>query len=230
MKKTIIISGAAGNLGKSVTGFLLEKGYHIEALLGPTDDSAFINHENLNSESVNLTNSDDSKNFIKKTIANEEREVIALICLVGVFNTGDIRTTSFDDIQKMISLNFGTAYNLIQPLATQFNKQEKELQIILIGSKPALIDEDGKKVLAYALSKSLIFKLSDFINADKASSIKASVIVPSTIDTPATRHAMPDSDPSKWVPLENINETILFILSDTGKMMNNQTYKLYNKA
>lgn len=230
MKKTVIISGAAGNLGTSVTTFLLEKGYHVKALLGPNDDPNFIIHEKLNCESVNLTSVDDSKGFIKKTCNNEERHVVALICLVGVFKDGNINTTSFDDIQKMINLNFGTAYNLIQPLLSQMNKEDKEVQIILIGSKPALVDEDGKDLLAYSLSKSLIFKLADLINADPSSHTKVSVIVPSTIDTPATRKAMPDSNPTNWVPLENINDTISFILSDAGKMMNNQTYKLYNKS
>ena len=43
-------------------------------------------------------------------------------------------------------------------------------------------------MFAYALSKAMIFKLAEFINVEgKDKNISATVIVPSTIDTPANR-------------------------------------------
>ena len=42
MSKSILITGAGGNLGRAVSQQLLMKGYHIEATLGPHDDPAIL--------------------------------------------------------------------------------------------------------------------------------------------------------------------------------------------
>ncbi len=100
-----------------------------------------------------------------------------------------------------------------------------------MGSRPAIEPQEGKGLLAYSLAKSLLFKLADYINAENVDgNIMVSVIVPSTLDTLGTRAAMPKADPSKWVPTSNVAETVSFILSDTGTMMRNPIYKLYNKS
>jgi len=65
-------------------------------------------------------------------------------------------------------------------------------RLVYIGSRPALDAKSGKDVLAYALSKSLLFKLAEFLNEEaKGKNITATVVVPSTLDTPLNRQNMP---------------------------------------
>ena len=209
MKETIIITGAAGNLGKTISSSLLNDGYHVHAVLGPNDDPEYLKDTNLRSEKVNLLNADDSRNFIDKITSKKNENVIALICLVGGFSQGTIANTNWENIQKMMNLNFGTMYNVAQPLLSFYKKNKRPLQLILVGSRPALNPNEGKEYLAYALAKSLLFKFADFINVDtNQDNIVVSIIVPSTMDTPGTRAAMPDVDPKLWVPTENVAKTI----------------------
>lgn len=57
----------------------------------------------------------------------------------------------------------------------------------------------AKGMTAYGLGKSLLVGLANIINAEyEGTAIKAHVIVPSTIDTPQNRAAMPNADFSKW--------------------------------
>ena len=81
------------------------------------------------------------------------------------------------------------------------------------------------------MSKAMIFKLAEHINAEGGDKgVTATVIVPSTIDTEANRKAMPQADFSKWVPAENIADTISFSLSETGSMMRESVIKVYNRS
>jgi NAD(P)-dependent dehydrogenase (short-subunit alcohol dehydrogenase family) len=104
-------------------------------------------------------------------------------------------------------------------------------KLIFVGSRPALKPQEGKNVLAYALAKSLIFKLADLLNAEGSSkNVTASVIVPSTIDTEVNRKAMPDKDFSAWVKPEEIADAMAFICSDTGKPLRETVLKIYNRS
>ncbi|MGX1930979.1 SDR family NAD(P)-dependent oxidoreductase [Flagellimonas sp. 2504JD4-2] len=231
MKKTIIITGAAGNLGRTITSKLLEQGYAVNAVLGPSDNPDFIKHQNLVSNSVNLLNQDDSNEFIHYVTDYLREDVEALICLVGGFATGNIEDTGSDSIQRMIDLNFKTAYHVVRPMIGYCKKHGKPLKVILIGSRPAISPSEGKNLVAYGLSKSLLVQLAEYINIEtNETGINVSVIVPSTMDTPGTRAAMPNAQPGDWVPLEEVYETIFFVLSNAGGMMREPIYKLYNKA
>jgi NAD(P)-dependent dehydrogenase (short-subunit alcohol dehydrogenase family) len=127
-------------------------------------------------------------------------------------------------------LNFKTAYFIARPLMQHFEKVGGG-QFILIGARPALKAEAGKDYVAYALSKSLVFALSELINASgSGKKISSTVIVPSTIDTEANRKSMPDANFSKWVKAESIAETIEFVLSDAGQSMRDTVIKMYHEA
>ena len=68
---------------------------------------------------------------------------------------------------------------------------------------PDLDAKNSKGMIAYGLSKSLIFRLAELMNDEaKGKNVVMNVIVPCTIDTPQNRKAMPDADFSKWTKAE----------------------------
>ena len=94
-----------------------------------------------------------------------------------------------------------------------------------------MIPKDGKNVIAYALSKSLLFNLAEYLNAEGASqNVVTSVIVPSTIDTPANRESMPKADFSKWVRPEEIAGVMEFICSQKADSVREPVYKIYGNS
>jgi hypothetical protein len=60
--------------------------------------------------------------------------------------------------------------------------------------------------------------------------VVASVIAPSTIDTPVNRQSMPDADPADWVRPGEIAALMDFICSEEGNALREPVYKIYNKA
>jgi hypothetical protein len=55
-------------------------------------------------------------------------------------------------------------------------------------------------------------------------------VVPSTIDTPGNRAAMPKADFEKWVKPEAIADVLEFICSEKGDAVREAVYKLYHFA
>ncbi|WP_332367695.1 SDR family NAD(P)-dependent oxidoreductase [Spirosoma telluris] len=180
--KSVLVTGASGNLGTSLVEELHNDGYHIIATLGSEKDRDSFSHlPNVASYVVNLLETDSVSDFLSKI---DGKSIHAAALLVGGFAAGDIHDTDVALLDKMYRLNFITTFNVLKPLLSIFETQGGG-QFILIGARPAIAPEAGKHLFAYALSKSLIFELANLVNAHgKGKQISATVIVPSTIDTP----------------------------------------------
>ncbi|GAB3709371.1 3-oxoacyl-ACP reductase FabG [Spirosoma flavus] len=226
--KTILITGASGGLGQDVVNHLHEQGFRILATVGSGRHvNLFEKLPHVVTKEVNVLDESSVNTFLND---HQSDAVQAAILLVGGFAMGTLQETDTALLQSMFDVNFLSAFNLVKPLMAQFEKQGGG-QFVLIGSRPALHASEGKNVVAYALSKTLVFELAEIINAQgKSKNITATVIVPSTIDTPANRAAMPSADPSRWVSAKSIAEVIGFVLNDTGQMMRETVIKFYNQA
>jgi NAD(P)-dependent dehydrogenase (short-subunit alcohol dehydrogenase family) len=228
--KTVLITGANGNLGSAVTKTFLDKGYQVVATVFAESMKAdFIPHEKLDVHVVDLGSEPATNTFIT-SIIEKYTNLDAALLLVGGFAMGNIVATSMADIQKQISLNFETAYHVTQPVFQHMQENENG-RIVFIGARPALEASQGKNLIAYGLSKSLLFKLAEYLNEEaKGKNITVTVVAPSTLDTPLNRKSMPDTDPSIWVKPGALAEILEFIVSDTNAPVRESVIKVYNNA
>ena len=227
---TIIITGASGNLGTAVTNTMLAAGYRVVATVHNEEASKqLMPHPDLLVEVVDLTDESQANSFIAGVI-NEQDNVFGALLLVGGFVAGDISSTSLADVKKQLTLNFDTAFNVAKPVFEQMMKKG-EGRIVFVGSRPALVAGAGKNMVAYGLSKSLLFKLAEYLNAAaKGTNVTATVIVPSTLDTPVNRKSMPDADPSAWVKPEEIAGILELLMSEKTGTLRETVLKVYKNA
>ena len=229
-KKLVIITGANGNLGSAVTKEFLDKGYKIVAtVVTEAMKNDFEANENLDVRVVNLTNEDETDSFVKAVI-EKYKKVDAALLLVGGFAMGNVAATGATDIHKQLSLNFDTAYHVARPLF-QHMMQNGNGRIVFIGARPALDATAGKNLIAYGLSKSLLFKLAEYLNEEaKGKNVAAAVVVPSTLDTQLNRQSMPDVNPDIWVKPSALAEVLEFIVSEKSSVLREPVLKVYNNA
>lgn len=228
--KTAIVTGASGNMGQAVVKKFLAKGYTVVGTIVPNDHVPFdVVDTKLEKVIVDLMNEDDAEKFVQ-SVAAKYGSVDAAVLTVGGFAMGAVADTKTSDIHKQYKLNFETAYNVARPAFVQM-LQQKTGRIFLIGSKPGLSAVNSKGMVAYGLGKSLIFRLAELMNAEaKGTNVVTSVVVPSTIDTPQNRKAMPDADPAAWVKPEAIADVIYFYCGDDAAALREPVIKLYNNA
>mgnify|MGYP001090503880 FL=1 len=102
-------------------------------------------------------------------------------------------------------------------------------RIVHTGSKSAL--EPRSTVGAYAVSKMGLITLTEVIAAGlKDTGVTANVVLPSTIDTPGNRLAMPSADFGRWVPPDHIAATMHFLCSDAAASINGARIPVYGAA
>ena len=71
---------------------------------------------------------------------------------------------------------------------------------------------------AYCASKSALIRLTEAMSAElKDHGINVNCVLPSIIDTPDNRAAMPDAEASRWVKPEALADVIAFLTSDAAR-------------
>ena len=229
--QNILITGANGNLGTAVTDHFLGKDFQVIGTVASGAQSSF--HRSLSGRpdmrTVNLADEAEAGHFVESIITEYVR-IDAAFLLVGGFSAGSVQSTGGEEIRKQISLNFETAYFVVRPLFLHMMKQNAG-RIVLVGARPALNAAAGKSLLAYSLSKSLLFKLAELLNEEaKGTNVSVSVVVPGTIDTPLNRKNMPEADPSDWVTPAQLAEVFEFMTSEKAGPLRETVLKVYNKA
>ena len=221
---TIIVTGAGGNLGKTVTNYFRSQGHRVIGMWSPgkrpsensqTDVEVDLRDENATAACI-------------ESIQKQNGKIDVLLALAGGFDAGSIEDTSLEMVKRMITLNFDTTWNVAKPVLVQMKKQATPGRIVLIGARPAFEPERTKSMVAYALSKSMITELAKIVNASaKPYDIVCSVVVPGTIDTPQNREYAGNADTSSWVTPLEICRSIDYLISSEGAKLREPILRLY---
>lgn len=221
--KTVLVTGATGNLGTAVVNKFLAEGYRV---IGTVNRIAPANTP-FESMYVDLNDEADTEALVDGVV-KKYGAIDVLVATAGGFAMGNINSTKSSDISFQYQLNFETAYHVTKPVFKHM-MQRGNGRIFLIGSRPGLEDKGAKDVMAYALSKSLLVKLSTMLNEEaKDKNVVTSLIVPSIIDTPVNRKSMPNANVDAWVKPEEIADVIYFYCSGAASVIRQPVIKVYN--
>lgn len=228
--KNVVITGAGGALGQACVKELVGKGCHVIAILSPGKKLDYNIDGSVSTFNADLMDEAGTIQVIDHII-NDYKTIDAALFLAGGFAMGSIGDTTGTQIQKMFGLNFETAFHAARKIFTQMMGQPNGGRLVFIGAKPALNATAGKDKIAYALSKSLIFKLAELFNAEGSKhNVVSTVVVPSIIDSAANRKAMPEADPNDWVKAEEIARVISFAISDEAGKIREPILKIYGAS
>jgi NAD(P)-dependent dehydrogenase (short-subunit alcohol dehydrogenase family) len=195
-----LVTGAAGHLGRAVVQRLAGEGLAVVAAVSPNHKKARAVRPEIESHAVDALDEKAVRSLLQQ-IARRHRTLDGLVACVGGFAGGSIAKTDLGAMEKMIRLNFHTAYTFARHALAQMKKQPLGGRMVFIGSKPALQPAEGAGAAAYTVSKAMLLTLAGLVNAyAEGPRVTASVLAPGTLDTPPNRKSMPKADFSKWVP------------------------------
>ncbi len=134
------------------------------------------------------------------------------------------------DYHDMFRMNVNTVYYALRAILPLM-VAAKGGSIVVIGSRVVERPWTSTGAAAYAASKSAVVTLAQTIAQEVLPfGVRVNAIMPSTLDTPANRKAMPDADPSRWVSLESCAGVIDFLLSDDARDISGASIPVYGRA
>lgn len=222
MNRNIIVTGGGGNLGQEVIRKFKREGFKVIAIIRPESGDEIEEADDV--YEVDLAVEESVEEFSREYIL-QYGELDALALLAGGFQGGSIENTPLHLLNRMVKLNFHTAYNMVRAFLPLM-KRTKKGTFILVGAKSSLQPNMGKSAVAYSLSKSLLIHLADLISEEASGmGIRAHVFVPSILDTPPNREAMKNQDFSKWVSLTELAEAMHYGVITPS--LSNTIFKFY---
>ena len=232
--KVALVAGGTGGLGRAISRALLAEGakvivtYRKKQEIDELKNAAAADASLLVGYDVDVTDEEAVRKCIQ-IILKENRRVDFLINTVGAYAGGvKLWETDAGVLDQQLKLNLISGYVLCRAVVPLMLKQRSGA-IVSIASKSALDHAAG--AAAYAASKAAALAMMDSLAADlKGSGVRVNSILPSIIDTPANRKAMPGADFAKWPKPEEIARVVLFLCSDQARVIHGAAIPVYGDS
>jgi NAD(P)-dependent dehydrogenase (short-subunit alcohol dehydrogenase family) len=216
--QTVLITGAAGNLGRAVAAAFAEAGANL-VLIDLKDDAlksvATKGAGGVLAQRADLADPAAIAGAVDAAIKRFGR-IDALCNLAGGFAMGDkAHELGAEAWNNMMELNAGSVLRMSHAVVPHMLKAGGG-RIVNIGANSAL---SGKAEMgAYIASKSAVIRLTETMAAElRGHNINVNCVLPSIIDTPQNRAAMPKADPAKWVAPAALADVLLFLCSPAAR-------------
>jgi NAD(P)-dependent dehydrogenase (short-subunit alcohol dehydrogenase family) len=212
--KTILITGAAGNLGLATARAFARAG--AELLLLDRDVSRlhaeFPDKDRYRCIAADLLDSD----AVAAAIAGADGNIDVLCNIAGGFRMGQpVHATSDADWDFLFGLNARSVLHTARAVVPRMIAAGGG-RIVNVAANAGL--KGAAMMGAYCASKDAVVRMTEAMSAElRDHNINVNCVLPSIIDTPENRGAMPDADPARWVAPEALADVIVFLASDAAR-------------
>lgn len=209
------MTGGTGALGRVVAQRLVNDGARVHATWISSRDEAASEAVTMHEADVTSPQTVDA---LFKQIKDAEGGLDILCNIVGGFAWAPLADTSPAIWRKMMDMNATSAFLCSRDAAPVLRKSGRG-RIVNVASGPAL-DRGAANMSAYAAAKAAVLNLTYSLSKELiADRITVNAIVPSIIDTPDNRKAMPDADEATWLKPEAIADVVAWLASDEAAIV-----------
>jgi NAD(P)-dependent dehydrogenase (short-subunit alcohol dehydrogenase family) len=216
--RVAIVTGGTGALGQAITANLLESGAIVAIPYAVAEERATLEGQlapdrraRLLAIAADVTDEAAVGKFVQ-AVRDRHGRVDAIVNAVGGFAGGDLVSTSLLEWERMMSLNLTSAVIACRAVLPGMIAAASG-RIVNIASRSVIPPQGG--FIAYTVSKAAVITLTQALAQEvKRHGITVNAVLPSTMDTPANRRAMPDADRSGWVGTADVARVVAFLLSE----------------
>lgn len=234
MEKTLVITGGTGGLGTALIRRLIFEDYRLAVTyLMPEEAEQFeqefeVDEDRMLLVRVDATNAEAINTFMK-SVADRWGSIHGLCALVGGWAGGrDVGETDDLRFERMIDLNLRSTFYAVRA-ALPYLIETGWGRIVTVGSRAAVDFPTGQA--AFNIAKAGVVALTKSVAQElDGTGVTANVLLPSVIDTPATRNSLPYADYVTWPTPDEIAAVALFILSDESGVINGGEIPVYGRA
>jgi NAD(P)-dependent dehydrogenase (short-subunit alcohol dehydrogenase family) len=234
VSKTVVITGGTGGLGTALVRRLIRGDYRIAVTyLLPDEAQTFETEFEVDEKRVMLTRVDctnaEAVNTFVKDVADRWGAIHGLCALVGGWAGGrDVEETDDVRFERMLDLNLRSAFYAARA-AIPYLKEAGWGRLLLVGSRGAIDFPEAQA--AFNIAKAGVVALGRSAATElEGSGVTANVLMPSVIDTPATRRSLPFAEYVDWPTPDEIAAVAEFVLQDESGVMNGALIPVYGRA
>jgi NAD(P)-dependent dehydrogenase (short-subunit alcohol dehydrogenase family) len=222
--RTILVFGGTGNLGRAVVQRFLADGATVIAADAkpPASDrrlpgASYVTVDLLDEASVSAA------------FAAITARPLAVVNLVGGYTPPQpVAGLDIDVLRQQFELNTVTAAIVTKHAAPLLAAQGGG-PIVHTSSRVAT--EKGENGFAYSVSKLAVVRLVEAAAAEgREHGVRVNCIMPSIIDTPVNRAAMPNAKHERWPKPAELAAVLAFLVSDDAALISGAAIPVYGRA
>jgi NAD(P)-dependent dehydrogenase (short-subunit alcohol dehydrogenase family) len=229
-ERTVLVTGGTGALGTAVTQTLLDRGWRVvDTWRAERELEHVVEHPNLELVHADLLDEDGASTAVAAAAGDAGAPLRGVVNLVGGFTAGPrVHETDPADFERMLTLNLRPTF-LVTRAAIPHLLGAGGGSIVCTGARAAV--QPFRGAAAYVAAKAAVMAFACAVAEDyRDDDIRCNCVLPSVIDTPANRKAMPDADHSRWVPPEEIARVVAFLVSDDSHPTSGTEIPVYGRA
>ena len=225
--KAVLITGANGGLGSSITKTFLAAGASVTGVSNRISADEFA-QPNFTAVAADLTNASAANDVVHSVMKREGRLDILIHVLGGFAGGKSVAETDDATWEQMRDLNLSSAFYVLRAAIPHLRKSGHG-RIVAIGSLAASDPHAG--LAAYVTFKSALVSLVRTVALEnRDAGMTANLILPDTMDTPGNRRAMPNADPGKWVATQDVADLALWLADDRAAHVNGTAIPIVAKS
>jgi len=232
-RRLAIIPGGTGSVGRCLVPLLIARDFNVAVTyLLPEEATSLEEELDLDEDRLILRRVDCTDADAVNTFMHEATEAFGPITVMASLGGGwsggrDVAETDDVRLDRMLDLNLRTAWNTsrasIPLMADDWGR------IILMGSKHAVDSPAGQA--AYNIAKAGVMTLAKSIAIELLdTNTTCNALLPSVINTDATRAALPFADYVDWPQPNEIADVIAFVASEESKVVNGAFVPVWGSA
>jgi NAD(P)-dependent dehydrogenase (short-subunit alcohol dehydrogenase family) len=216
--RTVIVTGAAGNLGKAVATAFADLGANLVLVdLGRESLERAFGSENDHRlfAPADLLDMGQTTGVARAAVARFGR--IDVLCnIAGGFRMGEtVHEVSDENWNFLFDINTRTLLHAVRAVVPQM-VSARSGKIVNVGAFAA--QKGAARMAAYTASKATVIRMTEAMASElRDKNINVNCVLPTVIDTPENRAAMPNADPAKWVAPRDLANVIVFLASDAAR-------------
>lgn len=226
--KHIVVTGGSGALGGAVLERLLADGAtcHVPCREPevPADLKRGPRGRVVATPSVDLTNETQVVSYFAALPS-----LWGSVQLTGGFSMAKLAETSAAEFERMFRLNALTCFLCCREAVAAIRRGDGGGRLVNVTARPALRPTAG--MVAYSASKAAVASITQTLGEElRPERILVNAVVPSIIDTPQNRQAMPRAQVDLWPQPSEIAETIAFLVSPGNVLTSGALIPVYGRA
>ncbi len=242
--RVALVTGALGGLGPAVCRAFVASGATVIGVVSAGGGRHGSLDEALAALRATLAPGADASRLTLRTAnLEDERSVADLVAgvasdfgrleiaanLVGGYAAGQpVSALDANVWDRQFALNARTTFLVSKHVAAPMIRQQWG-RIVNVSSRAAVAGR--RNAAAYAVAKQAVITLTEAQAEElRDDHITVNAILPSIIDTPANRAAMPKADHSRWPTADQVARVIAFLASEDAAIISGATIPVYGLA